>query len=83
MRRAAIAIGAHLAEGFVRIGPKDQRRFFNISRGSAEELKCFLILARDLGYPKASGLLMEPLDRICAMLHKLTCSASRRLIRPG
>lgn len=81
MRRAAISIGANIAEGFVRQGPKDQRRFFNISRGSAEELKYFLILSRDLGDLKGPGTLEESLDRVCAMLHQMMRSAADRIRR--
>ena len=62
---------SNIAEGFGRWGRKDQRRFFNIGRGSAEELKYFLILAHDLGYLKDPRLLSEPLERVCAMLHRL------------
>ena len=71
MRRAAISIPANIAEGFGRRGPKDQRRFYNISRGSAEELKYFLLLASDLGFLKDSRILQDALDQVCAMLHRM------------
>ena len=71
MRRAAISIPANIAEGFGRRGPKDQRRFYNISRGSAEELKYFLLLASDLGFLKDSRRFQDSLDQICAMLHRM------------
>jgi four helix bundle protein len=79
MRRASISIGANIAEGCVRFGPKDQRRIFNIARGSAEELRYFLILARDLGYLKGPSALEDAVDRVCAMLHKLIRSAEGRM----
>ena len=75
MRRAAISIPANIAEGFGRRGPKDQRRFYNISRGSAEELKYFLLLASDLGFLKESRRFSEALDQICAMLHRMIVPA--------
>ena len=81
MRRAAISIGANIAEGFVRRGPREQRRFFNISRGSAEELKYFLILSRDLEYLEGSTRPEEILDRVCAMLHRMIRSADARIDR--
>lgn len=71
MRRAAISIPANIAEGFGRHGPKDRRRFYVISRGSAEELKYFLLLASDLGYLRDSKAFSETLDQICAMLHRM------------
>jgi four helix bundle protein len=78
MRRAAISIGANIAEGFGRFGPKDQRRFINVSRGSAEELKYFLILARDLGYLRDAPAHEEVMERLCAMLHKLIRASEAR-----
>jgi four helix bundle protein len=50
MRRAAISIPANIAEGFKRRGAKEKCRFYNISQGSLEELRYFIILCRDLGY---------------------------------
>lgn len=50
MRRASASITANIAEGFVRIGQKDKLHFYNISQGSLEETRNFLILSKDLGY---------------------------------
>lgn len=50
MRRAAASITANIAEGFVRIGRKEKLRFYNISQGSLEETRNFLLLSKDLGY---------------------------------
>ena len=47
-RRAAISIAANVAEGYAKKGKADKLRYFNISQGSLEECKYFLILARDL-----------------------------------
>ena len=71
MRRAAMSIPANIAEGFGRHGRKDQVRFFNYSRGSAEELKYYLILACDLGYLRDPKPLRESLESICRMLHRM------------
>ena len=49
MRRAAVSIPANIAEGFKRRGIQDKIRFYNISEGSLEELKYYLILSVDLG----------------------------------
>lgn len=50
LRRAAASITANIAEGFVRTGNREKIRFYNISQGSLEETKNFLILSKDLGY---------------------------------
>lgn len=50
MRRAAISITANIAEGYIKIGLKDKLRFYNISQGSLEETRNFIILSQDLGY---------------------------------
>ncbi len=43
-RRAAVSIEANIAEGYNKL------RFFNISQGSLEECRDYIILSRDLGY---------------------------------
>lgn len=50
IRRAAVSITANIAEGFIRTGQKDKLRFYNISQGSLEETKNFIILSKDLEY---------------------------------
>lgn len=50
MRRASASITANIAEGFVRQGQRDKLHFYNISQGSLEETKNFVILSKDLGY---------------------------------
>ncbi|MDR2968410.1 MAG: four helix bundle protein [Tannerellaceae bacterium] len=50
MRRAAASITANIAEGYARIGYKEKLRFYNISQGSLEETRNFVILSKDLGY---------------------------------
>ena len=59
MRRAAVSIPANIAEGFKRRGKADKLRFFNISQGSLEETRCYLILAKDLGYAETEELHRE------------------------
>jgi four helix bundle protein len=49
-RRAAVSIPANIAEGFRKRGRADKVRYLNISQGSLEESRYYLILARDLGY---------------------------------
>jgi len=50
MRRASVSVPANIAEGFSKKGRPDKARILNISQASLEELRYFLILARDLGY---------------------------------
>ena len=49
-RRAAVSIEANIAEGYKKLGKADKLRFFNISQGSLEECRDYIILSRDLGY---------------------------------
>ena len=37
-------------EGYAKISSKDKLRFYNISQGSLEETRNFIILSKDLGY---------------------------------
>jgi four helix bundle protein len=59
MRRAAVSIPANIAEGFKRRGKADKVRFYNISQGSLEETRYYLILAKDLLYAETDDLQSE------------------------
>ncbi len=50
MRRAAASITANIAEGYAKISSKNKLRLYNISQGSLEETRNFIILSKDLGY---------------------------------
>jgi four helix bundle protein len=72
-RRAAVSVPANIAEGCGRETHSEFRRFLYIAMGSARELDCHLLLARDLGYlndSKHSDLIGE-LDEIQRMLNAL------------
>ena len=56
MRRAAVSIAANIAEGFKKRTERDKLRFFNVSQGSIEEVRYYLILAHDLGYGDSTPL---------------------------
>jgi len=73
-RRSAVSIAANIAEGFRKRSPSDKARFMNISQGSIEECRYYLILARDLeyGYSEKQIAQLEEvsklLDRYCAAI---------------
>ena len=50
MRRCSASIGANIAEGCGRKRGLDFARFLQLAMGSASELECHFLLARDLGY---------------------------------
>jgi len=50
IRRAAFSVVANIAEGSAKRGPRELRRYLDISLGSLAELACALRLARDLRY---------------------------------
>jgi four helix bundle protein len=72
MRRAAISVAANIAEGAKKRTAKDQFNFYNIAQGSLEELRYYLILTRDLGYPSERlDAQNSDLDRVGRMLYSL------------
>lgn len=53
LRRAAVSIGANLAEGCGRRTSSELARFVRIAMGSASEVDYHLLLSRDLGFMAA------------------------------
>ena len=49
-RRAAVSIEANIAEGYKKLSKADKLRFFNISQGSLEDCRDYIILSRDLDF---------------------------------
>jgi len=66
-RRAAVSIAANIAEGYKKRGKADKLRYYNISQGSLEECRYYLILARDLDYGDVSEML-PMLDEVSKLL---------------
>ncbi len=66
-RRAVISVPANIAEGFKKKGKRDKVRFFNISQGSLEECRYYLILAKDLGYGENKKVMYQ-LEEVSKML---------------
>jgi four helix bundle protein len=50
VRRASVSVMANIAEGTKRRSDRDFSHFLNIAEGSLEEVKCYLILCKDLDY---------------------------------
>lgn len=50
LRRAAVSIAANIAEGFTRRTQKEKSRFFELSKGSLDECRYYLILSKNLDY---------------------------------
>lgn len=73
IRRASISIESNLAEGCGRNGDKEFARFVDISQGSAYEVKCQVLITRDLKYidSKKSELLINKINEISKMLNSL------------
>ena len=57
-RRAAVSIEANIAEGYKKLSKVDKLRFLNISQGSLEECRNYIILSRDLQFINTEQFLM-------------------------
>jgi four helix bundle protein len=83
LRRAAYSIPSNLAEGYGRRTTKELLHFLTIANGSAEELRYFLILSRDLRYlsPVEQSRMDEEITSIVQMLAALGRSLKNRELR--
>jgi len=81
-RRAAVSIAANIAEGFKKRGRADKARFMNISHGSLEECRYYLILSKDLKYGDNSDLktALEEVSKILSSYHKTLLNSDSRLL---
>jgi four helix bundle protein len=80
LRRAAYSIPANLAEGYGRRSTKELLQFLAIANGSAEELRYFLILSKDLKYvsPQDQARLDQEITGIVQMIAALARSLKNR-----
>ena len=69
--RAAASVPANIAEGKGRSSLREYVQFLSIARGSVEEVKYFLLLARDLSYleQQAYDGIVNDYDRVGKMLN--------------
>jgi four helix bundle protein len=72
MHRAAASVPANIAEGFIRMRPRDKARFYNIAEASAEELSVFVRMATRLQYPGLPANLLLTVKNVAKMLRRLT-----------
>lgn len=78
LRRAASSVPANIVEGYYRNTTKEFLKFLFNARGSAGEVTCFLILAKDLNYISTSkyGELRDEYEQflrsISALINSLT-----------
>jgi four helix bundle protein len=70
LRRAAVSIGANIAEGCARGGDREFARFLTMSIGSVAEVEFLLLLAIDLGYLCDAKLVQEAII-VARMLYGL------------
>jgi len=71
LRRAASSVALNIAEGNRRVG-QDRIQFFRIAAGSAAEVRAAMAVAVAWGSIEASPVADVQLDRVLAMLWRLT-----------
>jgi four helix bundle protein len=77
IRKAAVSVESNLAEGTARSGDSEFRRFAYMALGSACEIECQLILARDLGQLQVHAF--ERLNSACHEVRKMLWALIGRL----
>jgi four helix bundle protein len=85
LRRAAVSIGANLAEGCGRRTSPELARFVRIAMGSASELDYHLLLVRDFEFITSEqyGWLSKDLVRVRKMLTGLLSSIEAQISGKG
>ena len=78
IRRAAVSVAANIAEGFKKKGIRDKLNYYNISQGSLEEVRYFVILGHDLGYMKDDNIEKE-LEEVAKMLESFRSKLESKL----
>lgn len=80
MRRAAVSVPANIVEGLQRRGVSEKVRFLNIAQGSLQELRYFVLLARDLAYAETPHL-EAAVDSVARLLAAYIRGIERRRAR--
>jgi len=70
LRRASVSIPSNIAEGCGRAGDPELAKFLQIAMGSASEVECQLLIAKELGYLKfeSHGPLEKAVQEVKRML---------------
>lgn len=73
IRRAAVSVPSNIAEGYARKHKPEYIQFLRIAFGSGAELETQILIAKNLGFVKDSGLVKinEILDEVMRMLNKM------------
>jgi four helix bundle protein len=82
LRRAAVSIGANIAEGCGRRSDGELVRFLQIARGSSSEVEHHLLLARDLKFLQAATH-QDIEKRLQEVQRMLTSLVSSIQVTPG
>lgn len=77
MRRAAVSVGANIAEGAARGTTREFAHFLVISRGSLVELETLLAIATRLGFPSDAAV-AGTIESLLRMLNALLRSLRHR-----
>jgi len=80
MRRASASIGANIAEGCGRRSDPELNRFVQIARGSANELECHIVHAKDLGFLTAEEF--QGLEAKTLEIQRMLASLAQSVRRP-
>ena len=80
MRRAAVSIGANIAEGCGRRSDPEMKRFLQIARASASELEYHLVLAGDLHFLTPAEF--AELEKKILEIQRMLAALVQRLQRP-
>jgi four helix bundle protein len=85
IRRAAVSVSANIAEGSAKRGPREFRRFLDMSLGSLAEIHVYLLLAKELDFvtPAEWGQLEALRDHTGRLIWGLSRAILKRPPREG